>query len=403
MAAHARFSPSGAHRWMRCTASLALCETVPRRSSVYADEGTAAHAVATQILQEELYANSAAALVGTTVRVDDTDWVVTEEMVTHGLAFADLVRGYLGKGVRAFADIKVDISPALAVPDQFGTADAIIVADERLVVIDYKYGVGEEVDVEDNEQLQLYALGALHEMDALGPFRVVDMIIHQPRTRGTNPIRRWTIPVADLLEFRDRARQIAADILEDSTSFDPGEKQCRFCDAKPVCAAHKAVVLEAVSPHGAATADEFEDLPETLPESYVSRTADPDWVASAMSRVDMIEAWCKAIRAETERRLFAGEEVPGYKLVEGRKGDRKWADTAAVEATFKSMRVKRNVAYDLTLISPTKAEKVFKNSPQRWARLAEQITRADGKPSVAPASDKRPAWAVAATAADFED
>jgi tRNA pseudouridine-54 N-methylase len=95
--------------------------------------------------------------------------------------------------------------------------------------------------------------------------------------------------------------------------------------------------------------------------------------------------------------------VDGWKLVQGKQGHRKWADPAAAEALFKSMRLRQDEMYDLALISPTTAEKVLKTSPKRWERVQPHIVRAEGKPSVAPATDKRPALAVQSVADDFRD
>ena len=120
-----------------------------------------------------------------------------------------------------------------------------------------------------------------------------------------------------------------------------------------------------------------------------------------MSKVGLVEDWCKAIRAETERRLFAGEDVPGFKLVEGRQGNRNWSNEEAVEAMFQHWRYRKDEMYDFALISPTTAEKLLKANPGRWEKLQELIHRAPGKPSVAPVTDRRPALSVAATAADF--
>jgi hypothetical protein len=110
------------------------------------------------------------------------------------------------------------------------------------------------------------------------------------------------------------------------------------------------------------------------------------------------------VRAETERRLLAGQPVTGYKLVQGRAGNRDWKDAKAVEDMMKkTFRMRDDQVYDFKLISPTKAEKVFKENPKRWANLQEQIARSDGKPSVAPATDKRPEMVVTPVMDDFRD
>jgi hypothetical protein len=118
-----------------------------------------------------------------------------------------------------------------------------------------------------------------------------------------------------------------------------------------------------------------------------------------------MEMFCKAVRAETERRLFAGTEVPGFKLVEGKRGNRAWVNAEEAELQLKGMRLKTEQMYDLKLISPTTAEKLAKAGvigPRQWKKLQEQYAQSQGKPSVAPANDKRPALTVAATTDDFD-
>jgi len=131
--------------------------------------------------------------------------------------------------------------------------------------------------------------------------------------------------------------------------------------------------------------------------------ADDEWLSAAMGQAEQIEGWLKAVRAEVERRLLAGKSVPGYKLVKGKQGNRAWRDAEAAEALLKSFRLKIDEMYDMKVISPTTAEKVLAESPKRWAKAQVLITRADGKPSVAPLSDKRPALEVKPVAEEFED
>jgi len=207
------------------------------------------------------------------------------------------------------------------------------------------------------------------------------MVVHQPRL---NHVSEWIIPVAELLEFASRAKDMAVAIMTHADpELVPGEKQCRFCNAKAVCPALKAEVHETTG--ALATVADFADLAQ-LPD---------DDIAYAMGRVELVEQWCKAIRAEVEARLFNGREVPGFKLVEGRRGNRAWGDEKAAEKLLKGFRLKTEEMYDLKLISPTKAEKVLKKDhPGQWSKAEMLIDRAPGKPSVAPVTDTRPTLAI---------
>lgn len=393
--AHARLSPSGAHRWMRCPGSIVLEAEFPDDSSRFAAEGTLAHDIASMVLTDPEYVIP----VGETGTADGFTFPITRGMADYVMDYCKLVWEY-AEGGSLMVEQRVDFSRVIGVPDSFGTSDAVILKGDELIVMDLKYGMGVKVDAMENEQLQLYALGALEAVSLYSDdVRNVTMVIHQPRL---NHVAEYCVPVEVLREFGAKAKE-AAQRVELAQSLDgveamltPGEKQCRFCKAKATCPALLAEVTDIV--HETATLADFADLMPVQPNSDTS----DNYLSIAMSKVDLVEGWCKAVRAETERRLLDGKAVDGWKLVEGRKGNRAWTDEAEVEEMFKkSFRLRDDEMYTRKLISPTAAEKLLKDNPKRLKRAMELTSRAEGKPSVAPAADKRPALAVSNLADEF--
>lgn len=390
---HAKLSPSGAHRWMACPGSVTLEADIPDSSNAYAREGTAAHELAAMVLEDP--ASHAIDYVGKKIAFDDHGedvlWLITKEMAEYVDDYVKFVRER-AEGKILHVECKLSIGHITSEDGATGTSDVVIIdrEQEAIEVIDLKYGMGVRVDAEHNAQMQMYALGALYEYELISDFSWVTMVIHQPRL---NHVSEWNISVRDLLDFGDEARHAADKVRWEEPTFNPGEKQCRFCKAKAVCPALRAEVTDLVG--GAAT------LADLIPDKVSSETGD-NYLPMAMSKVGMVEDWCKAVRAEVERRLLAGQTVDGYKLVEGRKGNRAWSDEGAVEQLFKSFRLRQEEMYDFKLISATKAEKLLKGNPKRWAKAEQLITRSDGKPSVAPATDKRPAMDVKPVLDDFQ-
>ena len=406
MLTHARLSPSGAHRWMACPGSVVLEDGLPDEGSFYADEGSAAHQLATYCLED---GTDASQYIGEEIRIGERRFVVDKAMAGHVQDYVDYVRK-LAEGKTLLVERDVPIGHLTGETGATGRSDAIIMDGNSIIVVDLKYGMGVSVEAEQNEQAQMYALGALEEYSIAADFTHAEMHIHMPRK---GHVSSWRVSVDELQSFAAAVSNAASEVeLAKSTSagmehkntsgpmlehYNPSEKACQWCKAKATCPALAAEVSGVAGE--AATAADFAEF---IPVVVNADTGD-NYLTHAMSKVGLVEDWCKAIRAEIERRLFAGQPVEGYKLVEGKQGNRAWTDPVEAEKLLKSFRLREAEMYDMKIISPTSAEKVLKASPKRWEKAQTLITRAPGKPSVAPASDKRPAMAIVATSEDFAD
>lgn len=289
----------------------------------------------------------------------------------------------------------------MGVEESFGTADGVIIAGNELQIHDLKYSKGARVDAEQNEQLQLYALGALEQFSMLYEFETVRLFIHQPRL---NHVSERALTVEELQAFAERAQEAAASVIVmfniadcegvetlPLENFTPGEKQCRFCKASAICTARQQLHFDTI-------AGDFVDLTQPTGEQLAEAVKrvpllTAEQLAEVYSQADFIESWLKAVRDRVNSELNAGHPVPDFKLVTGKQGNRAWSDEEAARALLKDQfRYKMEEVFDFKLISPTKAEKLIKKaSPRRWPKVEALITRADGKPTVAPESDPRPA------------
>ena len=376
MTAHARlFSASAAPRWMLCPGSVRLCEGLEDTSSAYAEEGTLAHEIAAAVLQ-------GAQTVDTDELADDIFDAVVD--------YTERVR-QAAEGKTLLVEQRVDYSEVIGHAESFGTADAIIIGDGILEIRDLKTGRNPAYAL---PQLGLYALGALHQFEALGPFDMVRLVIDQGRIGHFDEVE---LTMEELAGFQHEVLGAVEAALEPEPRYVPGEKQCRFCKAKAHCPALAAQVAETIG-------QDFENLDAEDLKAEPERIG-LNYLAHCMSSVALVEDWCKGIRARVERELLAGNTIDGWKLVQGRKGARKWSSEQDAEQQLRKMKLKVEDIYDLKVISPTTAEKLAKAGtigPRQWPALQALITQSEGGLSVAPASDKRPAASPVASASDFE-
>ena len=372
MADHAVLSASGSHRWLNCTPSARLELEFENTGSEAAREGTAAHALCEHKLKRALHMRSRRP-------VSDYD---SDEMEECTDAYAEFVMEQYETAKQVCDDPVVLIEQRLDfscyVPYGFGTGDCLIISDDRLHIIDFKYGMGVLVEAEDNPQMKLYALGALAVYDALYDIREVSMTIFQPRRENVST---WTVSVEDLKAWAENELKPRAKMAYDGEGeYLPGE-WCTFCRAAVRCRARAEEKLKLAQ-------TEFR-MPPLLTDAEIEEI---------LAVLPDLTKWANEIAAYAlDTALNHGKEWNGFKVVEGRSV-RKYRDEAAVAEAAKEAGYKD--IYRQSLIPLTEMQRLM-GKDKFEEILGGLITKAPGRPTLVPKSDRRPAMNVSNAINEF--
>lgn len=403
---HALLSASSAHRWLACTAAPHFEENFPNGTSSYAEEGTLAHSIC------ELYARKKFSVMTTmTTRKFNAELkklqaqpLYQDEMLKTAEAYVE----YLTEKAMAYPstphvamEVKVDLTDYI--PEGFGTCDCIMVGGDTLHITDYKHGKGVPVDAVGNPQMRLYALGALKLYSAVygDQIKRVSMGICQPRLSET--ASEDSLTAEELLAWGDSIKPVAKEAYDGPGIFCPGD-HCRFCKGKTQCrarAAHFAGFSDFVGLEleGRMTEEKKAErecravfgaeLPPILSNAEV---------ADLLVQAEGLAAWYKDLQEYATGALLAGDEIPGFKLVEGRS-NRTFSNVDEAIQALIAAGYDEALIYDRKPKTLTELEKML-GKKDFASLLAPFVVKPQGKPTLAPASDKRAAFNPGA--AEFE-
>lgn len=369
---HALLSASGAERWLNCTPSARLAESLEDTTSPYAAEGTLAHSIG------ELQLQLALKMITKRKYTSELKKLQAHEMYYEGML--DEVEDYtnyvletyheaINKSKDAFISLEERLDYSTYVPEGFGTGDCIIIADGEMEVIDLKFGKGVEVSPINNPQLKLYALGAYEKYGFIYGIEKITMTIAQVRL---NNISSWTITASMLEEWaEEELKPKAEEAYEGKGEVIPGP-WCTFCKVRQICRARAEMNLGLYN--------KFKKDPKLL---------NVEEIAEILGQAADIQKWAKEMQDYALHEALKGTRYPGFKLVEGRSNRRIEDEDGLAQVLLKEGYAEEKIYKPKALEGITNLEKVV--GKKKFATLGEKfIVKPPGKPTLVSEDDKRP-------------
>jgi Protein of unknown function (DUF2800) len=374
---HAVLSYSKADRWTRCTGSIAACRDIKDLPSEAAELGTAKHQVQHWALSHSDPLKTITKELNSAIEATEAGFafVIDDEFREHVNTCLGWIRAIPGD-LRLY-ELPLKSTKYLGLEGQGGTADVVIGDREKRIlhVGDSKFGYG-EVLPEGNRQCMGYARSALEELDEFGvDYDEVWLWIFQPKRHKKPLCAKMTVQA--LRDATDRWALPAQVAMKSYLGlippiFTPGDVQCQWCPIRANCKARNDAILNAYPLETGKVSDNVftdEDL------------------SHALDRADFLEAWCRDIRAEALSRAIAGRSIPGYKIIEGKRGNRRWIDGSVAAAILLAEGVDPYAAPEV--INPTEAQRRIKAAGKDYAEVVGAIVdQPPGKPSLAKWSDE---------------
>ena len=367
---HAVLSASSSKRWLNCPPSAKLNAEIPDITTEYAKEGTDAHELAEYKVNQLLGIKS-------DNPTENLDYY-NQEMEDCTDSYAQYITEQMSQYSSPVVMVEQRLDFSRYVPGGFGTGDCIIVADDVLTVIDFKYGKGVAVEAEYNPQMMLYALGALEMFSILYDINEVKMVIFQPRIEN---ISEFSMPVSDLMNWAENELKPKAELAaKGEGEFFAGE-HCRFCKVKATCRKRAEYNL-AIAKYDFAPPDMLQDSE----------------IAMILERADSLTAWAADIKEYALSEALKGKKWNGYKVVEGRS-NRKYTDEKMAAAVVK--KAGKDPYSEPKILGITEMTKLLGGRKKFDELLNKYVCKPQGKPTLVPVSDKRKEWSAAEN--DFQE
>jgi hypothetical protein len=321
---------STAKRVINCPGSVALVQKMPPKpSSKYADEGTLLHNVMAELIMSE---EPPEYYIGTRYEDQILTFELVEEKILPALRALDVIDPEHKMEIEA--ETRVGFGDLL--PGVFGSTDLIGRLGNRAIVLDWKFGDGVMVEVEENPQLMFYAAAAMRTKEAQWAFEGVteiECVIVQPPE-----VRRWVTTPERIAKFELELVQAVKQAEKPDAKLTVGD-HCRWCAAKPICPKMTGAVDRALKV-------QLDNL-------------DAPKISAYLKNADMLEDWIKDLRALALQMLESGAKLPEYKLV-AKRAIRSWSDEEKAKVALFAYGLTESEVMESSVVSPAKAEKALK-------------------------------------------